>query len=126
MSEAKKILVIDDEPDMVEWMTTFLQDNGFETIYAHDGFDGFDKAKAEKPDLITLDISMDKESGIKCYRKLREDEETKTIPVCMVTGVSPDFKGFIERRKQLAPPDAYFEKPVDKAKLLETIKKLIG
>ncbi|MFH2056993.1 MAG: response regulator, partial [bacterium] len=69
MSEAKKILVIDDEPDMVEWMTTFLEDNGYSTIYANDGFAGFDKAKQEQPDLITLDISMDNESGIKCYRK---------------------------------------------------------
>jgi len=126
MSDAKKILVIDDEPDMVEWLTTYLQDNGYTTDYAHDGFAGFDKAKADQPDLITLDISMDKESGIKCYRKLHEDAATKDIPVIMVTGVAPEFKGFIEKRRQVDPPDAYFEKPVDKAKLLEAVKKLIG
>lgn len=126
MSDAKKILVIDDEPDMVEWMTTFLEDNGYSTIFANDGFAGFDKAKAEQPDLITLDISMDKESGIKCYRKLHEDAATKEIPVIMVTGVAPEFKSFIERRKQVDPPDAYFEKPVDRDKLLQTVKKLLG
>jgi CheY-like chemotaxis protein len=125
MSQAKRILVIDDEPDMVEWLTTFFQDNGYETIHSYDGFDGFDKARREKPDLITLDISMDRESGVKCYRKLHDDPETKDIPVIMLTGVAPEFKGFIERRKQVDPPEAYFEKPVDKEALLRKVRELI-
>lgn len=123
---AKKILVVDDEPDMVEWLTTFFEDNGYETIFAKDGFDGFEKAKNESPDLITLDITMDKESGVKMYRKLHESEKTKNIPVIMLTGISPEFKNFIESRKQVAPPAAYFEKPVEKDDLLKKVKELIG
>ena len=63
MADQKKILVVDDEPDMVEWLTTFFEDNGYATIFAHDGFDGFEKVLSEKPDLITLDITMNRESG---------------------------------------------------------------
>jgi len=126
MADKKRILVVDDEPDMVEWLTAFFQDNGYATISAYDGFDGFEKAESEMPDLITLDISMDKESGIKMYRKLNESEKTSKIPVVMLTGVSVDFKKFISSRKQVPPPTAYFEKPVDRDELLKKVKELIG
>ncbi len=126
MSDRKKILIVDDEPDMVEWLTAFFEDNGYGTSSAYDGFEGFEKAKTERPDLITLDITMDKESGIKMYRKLHEDKDTAVIPVVIVTGISPEFKRFIERRKQVNPPAAYFEKPVEKDELLKTVKELIG
>lgn len=126
MADKRKILIVEDEPDMVEWLATFLEDNGYETVVAYDGFDGFEKAKSERPDLITLDITMDKESGIKMYRNLHGTPETVDIPVIMVTGVSPELKGFIERRKQVDPPAGYFEKPVDKKKLLQAVKDLIG
>lgn len=123
---AKKILIVDDEPDMVEWLQAFFEDNGYDTIFANDGFDGFDKAKSEKPDLITLDITMDKESGVKMYRNLKETDETANIPVVMVTGVTIDFKKFIQSRKQVPPPDAYFEKPVDQEGMLKKVKELLG
>ncbi len=123
---AKKILIVDDEPDMVEWLKAFFDDNGYDTIHAYDGFDGFDKAKTEKPDMITLDITMDKESGVKMYRNLKDTEETANIPVVMVTGVTIDFKRFISTRKQVPPPDAYFEKPVDQEAMLKKVQELIG
>lgn len=126
MADQKKILVVDDEPDMVEWLTTFFEDNGYATISASDGFDGFEKVLSEKPDLITLDITMDRESGVGMYRKLHDHEEASKIPVIMLTGVSPEFKRFIESRKQVSPPDAYFEKPVDRGDLLKKVKELIG
>lgn len=126
MADQKRILIVDDEPDMVEWLTAFFQDNGYATMFAYDGFDGFEKAESEMPDLITLDISMDKESGIKMFRKLNESEKTAKIPVIMLTGVSVDFKKFISSRKQVPPPTAYFEKPVDRDELLKKVKELIG
>jgi len=126
MADKKKILIVDDEPDVLEWFSTLFEDNGYDTITARDGFEGFEKAEAEKPDLITLDITMDKESGIKMYRKLHESETLKEVPVIMITGVDPQFKQFIERRKQVDPPAAYFEKPIDEAEVLKKIKELIG
>lgn len=126
MAESKKILIVDDEPDMVEWLKTFLEDSGYNTVSAPNGERGFEMAKAENPDLITLDISMDKQSGIKCYRNLCDSEDTKNIPIIMVTGVAAEFKQFIESRKQIPKPSAYFEKPVEREDLLKKVKELIG
>jgi DNA-binding response OmpR family regulator len=126
MAGPKKILIVDDEPDMVDWLTAFFEDNGYSTIAAFDGFSGFEKAETEMPDLITLDITMDKESGVKMYRKLHDSKKANKIPVVMITGIDPQFKKFIEERRQVDPPAAYFEKPVDQDALLKRVKELIG
>lgn len=126
MAGPKKILIVDDEPDMVEWLKTFFEDNSFITVFAYNGEDGFAKARIEKPDLITLDVSMDKQSGIKCYRNLCDTNETSKIPVVMVTGVAADFKRFIESRKQVPKPAGYFEKPVEPDELLKKVRQLVG
>lgn len=126
MAEKKTILIVDDEPDIVEWLKALFEDNGYVTKFAHNGFDGFEMAESAPPDLITLDITMDKESGVKMFRKLHESDKTKNIPVIMVTGVSPEFKKYIESRNQVDPPDAYFEKPVDQDELLKKVKELLG
>jgi len=97
---AKKILIVEDEPDQRTWLETFFADNDYETISAEDGQIGFEKAKSEKPDLITLDISMDNESGIKMFRNVQETPETSAIPVIMITGVSVML--FSKRSKNLS------------------------
>ncbi len=125
MTESKKILIIDDEEDIVTYLSTLLSDNGFNTISANNGKDGVQKAIEENPDLITLDVSMPEESGVRALRDLQTNEVTKNTPVIIVTGVSLDFKRFIETRKQVHPPEGYFEKPVDKDELLEKIKELL-
>jgi DNA-binding response OmpR family regulator len=125
MAETKKILIIDDDEDVVTYLTTFFSDNGFETTFANNGKDGVKKAVEEKPDIITLDVSMPEESGVKALRDLQENEATKNTPVIIVTGVSLDFKRFIETRKQVHPPEGYFEKPIDRDKLLEKVKELL-
>lgn len=123
---AKKILIVEDEVDQRTWLEAFFEDNGYETISAEDGQIGFEKARNEKPDLITLDISMENESGIKMFRNMQESPDTDAIPIIMITGVSPEFKKFIEKRKQVHPPAGYFEKPVDRDALLKKVKELIG
>jgi len=128
---AKKILIIDDEPDMVTFLCTLLEDNGYETVTAVDGEEGLLKCKTDKPDLISLDLLMPNKTGIKMFRELRKDDEIKNIPVIMVTGFgkddvpSMDFKEWIQKRA-IRPPEAYIEKPVDKDVLLNAIKKAIG
>ena len=125
MASSKKILVVDDEQDMVTWITTLLEDNGYSTMATCNGSEAFELAKSHKPDLITLDISMEKESGVKTLRRLQENGETSNIPVIMVTGVSPDVKQFIERNKRVQPPAAFLEKPIEKDELLKTVAGLI-
>jgi DNA-binding response OmpR family regulator len=125
MPESKKILIIDDEEDVVTYLSAFFLDNGFKIITAINGKEGFEKAKSENPDIITLDISMPEESGVKALRDLQHNESTKNTPIIIVTGVSTDMKRFIETRKQVHPPEGYFEKPIDREALLKKIKELL-
>ena len=66
----RKILIVDDEPDVITYLETFFHDQGYGTLSAQDGKVGFAKARAEHPDLITLDISVPEESGVKMFRQL--------------------------------------------------------
>ena len=122
----KKILVVDDEPDLQNFLGAFLEDNGFEVVIAADGKQCMAKAKEEKPDLITLDITMPEESGVRAFRNIQEDPDTKDIPVIIVTGVMSEFKGFIHTRKVVKPPAAYMEKPINTAELLKKIQELLA
>ncbi len=125
-NSTKTILVVDDEADVLTFITTLLEDNGFAVISAENGKEGFALAKARRPNLILLDISMPEESGVRMYRNLRGDPQTATIPVIMLTGVSHDFKRFIETRRQVPPPEGYFDKPPDREQLLAKINELVG
>jgi len=125
-SNNKKILVVDDEPDVLKYLDTILLDNGFDVITANNGIDAFEKAVAEKPDLITLDISMPSESGVRVFRDLQDNPTTSNIPVIIITGISNEFKRFISTRKHLSPPIDYFEKPIDREELLKKIKKILN
>lgn len=128
---AKRILIIDDEPDMVTYLTTLLEDNGYHITTAADGEDGLTKVKSERPDLVSLDLLMPNKTGIKMFREMRKDSEIADIPVVMVTGFgkddvpSMDFKKWVQERA-IRPPEAYIEKPVDPEVLLTAIKKAIG
>jgi CheY-like chemotaxis protein len=125
MSERKTILIVEDEPDEVAYLSALFEDNGFAVISAGNGVAGFEKAKSQHPDLITLDISMPEESGVRMFRDLQADPGTSGIPVIIITGVTHDFKRFIETRKQVHPPDGYFDKPPDREQLLAKIKEIL-
>lgn len=125
MSNKKKIIVIDDNPDIVTFLSVLLEDNGYSVITAFNGQEGIDKTRSERPDLILLDITMPEKSGVKFYREVCDDSELKTIPVVVVTGVAQEFKQFISTRRQVPPPEGYITKPVDKKELLDTIKRLL-
>jgi CheY-like chemotaxis protein len=128
----KKILVLDDEPSVVTYLEALLQDNGYETVSASDGVEGMEKARSEKPDLITLDISMPEESGVRFYRDLRADPELAGTPVVIVTGVTgyggkpEDFQKFISSRKRVAPPEGFVAKPIDQQELLKAVSGLLS
>ncbi len=123
---AKKILVVDDEPDVVTYLSTVLKDAGYETIEASNGEAAMAAVLSSHPDLITLDITMPEMTGVKTYRKLKEDAKLKSIPVVIVTGVAHEFKKFISTRDQVPPPEGYLEKPVEPADLIAAVKKLLG
>jgi len=122
----KKILVVDDEADVVTYLTTVLKDAGYETMEASNGEEAMDKIRLTRPDLITMDITMPEMTGVKTYRTLKEDAKLKTIPVIIVTGVTHEFKQFISSRTQVPPPEGYLEKPVKPEDLLAEVKRLLG
>ena len=128
---APKILIIDDEPDVLTFLGTLLRKNGYDVVEAADGVEGMKKVIDECPDLVCLDLLMPEKTGIKMYREMRKDEKLKKVPVIMVTGfgsvVSPsmDFKKFIHERS-IPPPEGYIEKPIDKEKFLEAVKEALN
>jgi CheY-like chemotaxis protein len=127
----RRILVVDDEPNVVTYLETLLQDNGYETVAASNGREGMEKAKAERPHLICLDITMPEESGVRFYRDLKEDPVLRTIPVIIVTAVTgyggdPDgLKKFLSTRRQVPPPEGYFSKPIDREEFIAKIRQLL-
>jgi CheY-like chemotaxis protein len=128
----KKVLVLDDEPNVVAYLETLLQDNGYDTVSAGDGREGMEKARSEKPDLITLDISMPEESGVRFFRELKEDPDLSDIPVIIVTGVTgyggkpEEFQKFISTRKNIPPPEGFVAKPIDRDELLKGVTSLLS
>ena len=87
-------------------------------LTAETGVQAIDLDKKNRPDLITLHVTMPERSEVRSYRDLRENETWRSIPVIMMTGVSGDFRTVISSRKQVPCPDGYQSKPVDEAELL--------
>lgn len=130
--DKKKILTIDDQPDERIYLSTLFEDNGYISETAEDGNEGLEKAKADPPDLITLDITMPEKSGVKFYREIRQDTELGKIPIVVVTGVTglggnpEEFHKFLSTRKETPSPDGFISKPVEQEKLLDMVKKLLS
>jgi two-component system, OmpR family, alkaline phosphatase synthesis response regulator PhoP len=121
----KTILIADDEPDVRTYLQTLLEDNGFDVLLAENGKIAVEKAIENKPDLITLDVTMPEESGSRALKELQVDKATENIPVIIITGVDTRYKNFIHTRKSVDPPAGYFEKPIDRDEFLAKIKELL-
>jgi len=100
---AKKILIVEDEVDMITFLSTLLEDHGYETISAVDGEEGLKKVKDEKPDLVSLDLLMPNKTGIGMFREMRRNTETVNIPVVIVTGFATDDAPRIDFKKWMIP-----------------------
>lgn len=125
----KKILIVDDEPEQIDFASTLLEENGYVPISAANGKEGMKKVKSEKPDLILLDILMPERGGIGMYQDLRHGEETKNIPVVIVTGLSRggNFEDFMLRQgEDIPPPDGYVEKPMNPDVVLQLVSNLLS
>jgi len=124
-----KILVIDDEPDVIKYLVSVLSDNGYDVIFATNGENGFQMAKEESPDLICLDIMMPRQSGMSIYRQIREDSITKNIPVIILTGIeksdSFNFREWVGDTK-IPPPEQFLEKPIQVEGFLKSVAGTIS
>ncbi|MFC1661621.1 response regulator [Gemmatimonadota bacterium] len=147
----KRVLVVDDDENIVRFLTVALEENGYDPISACDGDEGFQRVQESKPDLILLDVMMPKKTGFSLFKLLRRKEEFKDIPVIMLTGVA----GVLEEEEALADgetlerpfdslreglrrtitkmreeglvrPELFIDKPIDPDELIESVKSLIG
>ncbi len=127
-----KILIIDDEPNVVAYLEMLLQDAGYTTVSASDGKEGLEKVMEEKPDLVCLDVTMPGESGIRFYRKLKDDATVAHTPVVVVTAVTglggqPEpFEKFMGTRAWLPAPEGFFSKPIDTEEFLGKVKEILA
>ena len=115
----KKILIIDDEPDIVQYLRLLLEDNNYDVVSASDGTEGFDLAKREAPDLVCLDIMMPRKTGVTLYQEIKTDPQLKKTPCIIISAYESayTFKGKAFRRlvrnKAIPEPLKFFEKPLD-------------
>jgi len=123
-----KILLVDDEPDIVAVMKLTLETKGFNVITAYDGEEGFKKAKQERPDLIILDVLMPKVLGDDMATKLRNDPDTYHIPVIFLTNLPLNFLTGSEEDESIIQRDSrgniYIQKTCSEEELLAAIKQV--
>ena len=122
----KKILVVDDESDVREFLKTALIEAGFEVDVAEDGDVAIEQVKKEIPDLISLDLVMPRKSGAKFYRELSKHKEWSKIPVIIVTGHARDELGKADLKElTMSGPGIYLEKPVKPDNYIAAIKNIL-
>ncbi len=120
--DKKRILLVDDEKDLVENVILRLEASGYEVIAAYDGQEGFDKARKDKPDLIILDLMLPKLDGYKVCRMLKFDEKYKNIPVILFTARGQESD---QKMGRDVGANAYITKPFEGKALLNKIKELL-
>jgi len=125
---SNKVLIVDDDSDFVEAITTLLEAKGYEVVSAPEGKTGFAQAKKQLPGLILLDVMMaTKSEGFDVAKQLKDEPITKDIPVVLITGIKRDMNlpfGF-EPDENWLPVKAVLEKPVKPDLLLKTVEENI-
>lgn len=119
-TEMIKVLYIEDEADLIDLVTLLLERSGNHKVFStNQGEEGVKLAKAHKPDVILLDLMMPKMDGWEVYRQIREDEETKSIPIVIVTAKAQDIDKVLGL--EIAKADGYITKPFNPDELYSII-----
>ncbi|MFA4992483.1 MAG: response regulator [Candidatus Omnitrophota bacterium] len=117
-----RVLIVDDEPGIIEMLTMRLEACDYQVISASDGQEGLDKARTEKPDLIILDLMLPKIDGYKVCRMLKFDERHKQIPIILFTARAQESD--IKLGEEVGA-DAYITKPFEPDILLAKVDQLL-
>ena len=127
--QTAKIIIIDDDIDLVQAMRVTLEAAGFTVIDAQEGAKGLEKIESEEPDLVILDVMMGtQDEGFHVAYQLRNNPRTADIPVLMISAVGQEtgFKFDKEKDQDFLPVQEFLEKPIDPELLIETVKKNLG
>ena len=125
MVKKKRALVVDDEADVRAYLGALLEDIGFEVLMAENGVQGLEAARKEMPDLITLDISMPEQSGVRTYRQLKTEDALKNIPVVIITGFSEKMSTYLKKLAGFPFPEGFVNKPIEPGALKKLIEDLM-
>lgn len=121
---ANKIMIVDDEPDVVDLVKLVLKSEGYEVVTANSGKEALEKMVKEMPDLVLLDIMMPQMDGWEVYNHIKSNTTTKDIPVAMLTAKSQSIDKMIGLH--VVQVDDYITKPFGRAELLERVKKILS
>ena len=127
MSEKKRILVVDDEPDFAGIVQQNLEKEGFEVEVAYDGDEGLEKVKANPPDAIVLDVMMPGKDGYQVCSELKADDRYADIPIILLTAVASHVTStrYSHRDGMSTEADDYLAKPASAEQITESIKGLL-
>lgn len=117
----KKVLIVDDEPNIVEMISVRLKALGYETVFACDGEEAIAKVKAQKPDILILDVLMPKMTGFEALKKIRQDREFNSIPAIIISAKS-SMKDFFIGISNVE----FLTKPYDPKALVQAIENSLG
>ena len=122
-----RILIVDDDPDIVESVTMVLEKNGHDVIGAYGGEEGLEKAKKEKPDAIILDVMMPDKDGYEVCKELKADPEYSDIPILLLTAVVSKISStsYTHRMGMETEADDYVDKPVEPGELARLVERLL-
>ena len=122
-----RILIVDDDPDIVESVTLVLQKNNHEVLQAYGGVEGLEKAKQEKPDAIILDVMMPDKDGYEVCKELKGDANYSSIPILLLTAVVSQIPSttYTHRMGMETEADDYVDKPVEPTELVRLVERLL-
>jgi len=121
---AKKILIIEDEEIIYSLLQRKLSQEGYEVSVAKDGQEGLERIRAEKPDLILLDIVMPKKGGFEVMEEIQKDENLKGIPIIIISNSGQPVE--LDRAKKLGARDWLIKTEFDPQEVIEKVRKQIG
>lgn len=129
MAKTTKVLLVDNDVDIVDMNKAVLEHQGYEVVTAFSGRDGLETAKLERPDIIVLDLMMEKhDSGFSCAKALKADPNLRHIPILMLTSVAEatGFRFSLEKDRYWMKTDDFADKPLLPAELLKRIERLLN
>ncbi|ADK85519.1 response regulator receiver protein [Desulfarculus baarsii DSM 2075] len=127
MAEPRYVLIVDDDPDLVEAVAMNLEARGFAVGKAYDGVEAWDSIKSKRPDLVVLDVMMPRKNGYEVCEELKNDNDYKDIPVILLTAVGSAVPStaYTHQDGMKVLADDYVPKPVDLDKLAQMVAELI-
>ena len=125
---AKKILIVDDEPDLVEAVSIILESKGYAVVKAYGGVEGLKKARTENPDLIVLDVMMPDKDGYAVCKELKADAKYRSIPILLLTAVVSNIptSRYTQQMGMETEADDFVDKPVEPQELVKRVEVLLS